>query len=84
MILPESGTIIASGILLVVLIAGFIQLIKILIQPASRKKLFSLCKTSVDLNSFSKRYQYLFTDFTFDIAILLVGLMSILTENILR
>lgn len=84
MILPEYGVVIVSLILLIVLLSGFIQLIKLLIKKSSREKLLALCKTPVDLNSFSKRYQYLFTDFTFDVALVLVVLMSLLTENLLR
>lgn len=84
MILPESGVLIVSTILFIVLIAGLVELIKTIINNSSRNKLISFCKTPVNINSFKNRYQYIFTDFTFDISMILVGLMSILTENILR
>ena len=72
------------SILFIVLIAGLVELIKTIINKSSRNKLISFCKTPVNINSFKNRYQYIFTDFTFDISMILVGLMSILTENILR
>lgn len=84
MILPEEYVYIVSGILILILLAGLIFSILTVAKKSSRTKLLTLCKTKVSLKSFKARYQYIFADFTFDIAILLITLMSVLTENILR
>ena len=84
MILPETGVLIVTLLLFAILITGLVQLIKTLINKSTRTKLINFCRTPVDLSNFKNRYQYIFTDFTFDVSIILVGLMSLLTENMLR
>lgn len=84
MILPEEGAIMIAGILLLSLSIGFGLLIKMIVNKDSRNKLKEVSKIPVSISSFNERYKYIFTDFTFDISMILVGLMSVLTENILR
>ena len=84
LILPEIGALIITGILLVSLIIGLGMFILVLAKKESRDKIKNLCKITVTPQTFVNKYKYIFTDFTFDISVILVGLMSILTENILR
>lgn len=84
MILPEGAAMVLGGILLLSLVIGLALFISMLMKKESREKIMGLTKINVSLKSFGDKYKYIFTDFTFDIAILLVALMSILTENMLR
>lgn len=83
MILPENGAIAIAGILLICLIAGLVLLIKLLLSKEKRNKIKELLKVKADKEIISN-IKYLFTDYTFDVAIILVALMSILTEQLLR
>lgn len=84
LILAELGALIIVGILLICLVIGTVLVIITLVEKESRAKVIKLCKIPVYLKSFEDKYMYIFTDYTFDISMILVGLMSILTENILR
>ena len=84
LILPEAGQLILVALLIFTLIVGFILFIKMLVKKSSRQKFIKLCKMPVSTGSIQTRYKYIFTDFTFDVAIAAVFLMSIMTENILR
>lgn len=83
MILPENGAIAIAGLLLICLIAGLVLLIKLLLSKEKRNKIKELLKVKADKEIISN-IKYLFTDYTFDVAIILVALMSILTEQLLR
>lgn len=83
MILPENGAIAIAGVLLICLIAGLVLLIKLLLSKEKRNKIKELLKVKADKEIISN-IKYLFTDYTFDVAIILVALMSILTEQLLR
>ncbi len=69
--------------LFVLLIIGFASLIKVLIKKEYREKIKSILFTDISKKSFEK-YKYVFTDFAFDVSVILIVLMSILTEKILR
>ncbi|MBO5143256.1 MAG: CPBP family intramembrane metalloprotease [Clostridia bacterium] len=84
MILPEFALILVTLLLIAFLIAGFVFLIITLVKKDSREKLMRLFKTKVSLDAIKYKYKYILTDFTFDVSMLLVLVMSILTENILR
>ena len=84
LILPEWGAILIAGILLLCLIVGLILLIMLLRQKESREKIKSLCMVQVSMQTFKEKFRYIFTDFTFDVSMILVLLMSIMTENMLR
>lgn len=83
MILPESAALGIVAVLLICLIIGLILFIKLLSSKEKRKQIKDLLKVKIDKNMLSN-IKYLFTDYTFDIALILVGLMSILTEQLLR
>lgn len=83
MILPENGAIAIASMLLICLIAGLVLFIKLLSNKEKRNKIKELFKVKADKETISN-IKYLFTDYTFDVAIILVALMSILTEQLLR
>lgn len=83
LILPAIWMVVVAILLFICIITGFVYLIQFLIKKPSREKLLSLCNSKITKESISK-YRYVFTDYTFDISILLVIMMSIITENILR
>lgn len=83
MILPEDFALVIAGTLLLCLITGLVLFIKIISNKDNRKKIAKLLKVKVDSDVLCK-IKYLFTDYTFDVAIILVALMSILTEKMLR
>lgn len=84
MILPDLLIVLLTLILIAFLITGFVFLILSMINKNSRKKVKSFLTSSLSLTSIKNKYIYIFTDFTFDVSVLLVLVMSILTENILR
>lgn len=83
LILPTSGILITTVLLLACIIAGLVFFLQYLIKNPSREKFLSLCNTEISMESIRK-YKYIFADYTFDVSIILVIIMSILTENILR
>lgn len=83
MILPENGAIAIASVLLICLIIGVVLFIKLLSNREKRNKIKELFKVKADKEIISN-IKYLFTDYTFDVAIVLVALMSILTEQLLR
>lgn len=84
MILPERGTIFVAVFLIICLVIGVVLLMVTLLKKESREKVEKLCKIPVSIDSFGNKYKYIFTDFTFNISMILVFLMSVLTENMLR
>lgn len=84
MILPEPTLVLVTLLLMVVLLVGFIFLILTLVNRDSRMKIKNFFLTKVNLDAVKNRYKYIFTDFIFDISMILVLIMSILTENLLR
>jgi len=84
LILPEALIILSTLVLLAFLFAGFIFLILAFVNPHSRNKIIRLTKINVSLRAIKSKYKYIFTDFTFDVSMVLILIMSILTENILR
>lgn len=70
-------------ILLACLIYGIDLFVKGLIKKESREKILGLFKIKIDLIN-AKKYKYIFYDYVFDVAILLVFLMSVMTEKVLR
>lgn len=83
MILSENCAVAFAGILLICLIIGLVLLVKVICNKDKRKKIVGLLKVKADRDILCK-IKYLFTDYTFDVAIILVALMSILTEKMLR
>lgn len=84
LILSEMGVIALTATMLLIVTFGFVLLIKFLINKHSRKKLFLLVNKSVDLKQLSIKYKYIFYDYTLDVSIVLIFIMSIITEKILR
>ncbi len=84
LILPESYGIIIVLILLVCLVLGLALALIMLSKKRYGEKFKNICLKKVSLSSFNSKYKYIFTDYTFDISMILVVLMSILTENMLR
>lgn len=84
MVLPEQAGYVLIGILGIVMLVGFFCFLLAWIRKSSRQTLLAWCKTKVPLRSLRTKYGYLFTDFTFIIAMLLILLMSVITENMLR
>ncbi len=83
MVLPEYGIIILTMTIFILFIAGFVLSVRALIKKSSREKIISFFKMPLSFSAL-KKYKYVFTDFTFDVSLLLVLCMSILTENLLR
>lgn len=84
MILPESILLLITLILFTFLFAGLIYLIKAFVKKESREKIMKLFKINVSLDSVKNKYVYILSDYTFDISMILVFVMSVLTENMLR
>ena len=84
MVVPESTVVLLTLILILFLIVGFVFLIKTLLNSQSRNKIKNYLFVPVNLPAIKNKYIYIFSDFIFDISMLLVLVMSILTENILR
>lgn len=84
MILPELLLVLVTLLLMAFLFAGFVLLIIAFVRKESRDKIMSLFKIKVSLDAIKYKYKYILTDFTFDVSMILVLIMSILTENLLR
>lgn len=84
MILPEMMILLVTLLLLAVLFVGFIFFIITLAERKSRNKIKNFLFNTISLESFKYKYKYILTDYIFDISMILVLVMSILTENILR
>lgn len=84
LILPEIGVVVLTAIMLIVVIFGFIFLIKVVVKKEDRMKVYSLVNKKVDLKQLSVKYKYVFYDYTFDLSLILIVIMSIVTEKILR
>lgn len=83
MILSGISMLIAIGILGICFIIGMILAIISIIKKETRTQIketltYKISKTKL-IN-----YKYIFTDFSFDVSMILIFLMGILTENILR
>ena len=83
MILPEKFAIGLIFLLIASLVYGIDLFIRALINKESRKKIQDLLAIKVDFK-LAKKYLYVFHDYVFDVALLLVMLMSVMTENLLR
>lgn len=83
MVASDSSALLLTFALLIALVIGAIQLIKLIAKKDFREKLKTSLYTDISKNSFEK-YKYLFTDFTFCVSAILIILMSILTEKLLR
>ncbi len=83
MIASTTGAVLLTFVLLIALIIGAIQLIKIIAKKDFREKIKTFLFTDISRNAL-KKYKYLFTDFTFCVSTVLIILMSILTEKLLR
>ena len=83
MILPEKFAIGLIFLLIASLVYGIDLFIRALINKESRKKIQDLLAIKVDFK-LAKKYLYVFYDYVFDVALLLVMLMSVMTENLLR
>ncbi|MBR4111189.1 MAG: CPBP family intramembrane metalloprotease [Clostridia bacterium] len=83
MILPELGLILATGILIVFFIIGLVLFIIELTKKEIRTKIKEVLTFKISREELIN-YKYIFTDFTFDVSMILVFLMSVLTENMLR
>ena len=83
MILPERFAIGLVFLLIASLVYGIDLFIRALINKESRKKIQDLLAIKVDFK-LAKKYLYVFHDYIFDVALLLVMLMSVMTENLLR
>ena len=83
MILPELGLILATSILFIFFITGLVLFIMEQTKKETRTKIKEVLTFKISKEELIN-YKYIFTDFTFDVAMILVFLMSILTENMLR
>ena len=83
MILPEFGLILATSILIIFFIAGLVLFIIEQTKKETRTKIKEVLAFKISKEELIN-YKYIFTDFTFDVSMILVFLMSILTENMLR
>lgn len=90
MLLPAEGqtaeitsliTIITIG---AVLILGIIKIISLLKNPSTREKILQFAFKRLNLDSFKYKYKYIFFNYIFDISIILIFIMSLLTEKIYR
>lgn len=84
MILPTIGIFLVGLLLILVFAFAIAFLIISIILPSSRKTFLKFFKAKVDLSLINSKYKYVFTDFIFDVSLILVFAMSIVTENILR
>lgn len=83
MILPEFGIIIATLVLIIFFIVGLVLFIIELTKKEVRIKIKEALTFKISKEELVS-YKYIFTDFTFDVSMILVFLTSILTENMLR
>lgn len=83
MILPEAGVIVTIIALLAICIVGLIILIVEILKKQTREKLKQKIAAKISKEELLN-YKYIFTDYVFDISLILIFLMGILTENMLR
>lgn len=83
MILPEGGLIFATSILFIFFMIGLVLFIIEQTKKETRVKIKEALTFKMSKEELIN-YKYIFTDFTFDVSMILVFLMSILTENMLR
>lgn len=83
MILPEAGVIVMIIALLAICIVGLIILIVEILKKQTREKLKQKIVAKISREELLN-YKYIFTDYVFDISLVLIFLMGILTENMLR
>ena len=83
MILPEKFAALLAFLLIASFVYGIDLFVRALINKERRKKILDLFKIKVDFR-LAKKYVYVFHDYVFDVAILLIMLMSVMTENLLR
>lgn len=83
MILPEAGVIVTIIALLAICIVGLIILIVEILKKQTREKLKQKIAARISKEELLN-YKYIFTDYVFDISLVLIFLMGILTENMLR
>lgn len=83
MILPEAGVIVTIIALLAICIVGLIILIVEILKKQTREKLKQKIVAKISREELLN-YKYIFTDYVFDISLVLIFLMGILTENMLR
>ncbi len=83
MILPETGVVITVIALIAICIIGFILLIIEILKKETREKIKQKLAIKISREELSN-YKYIFTDYVFDISLILIFLMGILTENMLR
>lgn len=84
LVLPEIGVMSAVATLLIFLTIGFVLLIKMIINKETREKIITIFKIKVNMNSFREKYKYIFADYSFDVSLILIFFMSIITEKVLR
>ena len=56
LILPTIGMIALSAMLLIIVLIGFIMLVKMLLEKDIRDKILNLCRARVDLQTFKEKY----------------------------
>lgn len=83
MILPETGVVITVIALIAICIIGFILLIIEILKKETREKIKQNLAIKISREELSN-YKYIFTDYVFDISLILIFLMGVLTENMLR
>ena len=83
LILPGIGLLITEAILILFCLIGLALFIIELVKKENRSKIKEVLSIKISKEELIN-YKYIFTDFTFDISMILVFLMSILTENMLR
>lgn len=83
MILPGNGFVISSIILIAICVVGLIFLITSIVKKENRNKISEAIKLGINKQELMK-YRYIFADYTFDISMILIFLVSIFTENVLR
>ena len=84
LVLPEIAVVAVIAGMIIVITIGFVQLIKIIVNKESRKRIIKIARINVNLKKFEEKYKYIFTDYAFDISIIFTILMTIITEKILR
>ncbi len=83
MILPESYVLALGVILVIALIYIIVLFISTIMNKEKREKVKSFLNIHVSISNFKEKYIYILSDYTFDVAILLVLIMSVVTENML-
>ena len=81
-ILPESALLVISSIIIVLIIIGVYYLVKAIIKFRLWKKL-KPDWLAIKYN-LSSKYKYLLYDFAFDVSLILIIVLSMLTENSLK